>query len=173
MSEDAGESPPTRAGGERAPGGETGAATSVPDLVTAGVLLAVAVGVVAETGGYPGSLVPGAPGPAFFPRFLAAGLALLALLLGAQAVRGRRRADVPTTEGLGRTVLALLLVVGFLLGVESLGVFLLLPPLLGGVMAIMGERRAGMLVAVPLLFDLFVYVVFYRVFSVDLPTLLL
>jgi len=173
VSEDAHGGIPTRSDEERAHGEGAGADTSVADLVTAGVLLALALGVVAETGGYPGSLVPGAPGPAFFPRFLAAALALLALLLGAQALRGGRRAEVPATEGLGRTVLALLLVVGFLLGVESLGVFLLLPPLLGGVMAIMGERRPGMLVAVPLLFDLFVYVVFYRVFSVDLPTLLL
>ena len=83
--------------------------------------------------------------------------------------------DVIAEDGWAMLVglLALLLVIGFLLGVKTLGVFLLLPPLLGGVMAIMGERRPGTLVAVPLLFDLFVYVVFYRVFSVDLPTLLL
>lgn len=171
MSGPGGGASPVRSGEEGTP--QEGAGASVPELITAAVLLVLAVGVVAETAGYPGSLVPGAPGPAFFPRFLAAGLALLALLLGGGALRGADRGEVPATEGPGRTVLALLLVIGFLLGVEALGVFLLLPPLLGGVMAIMGERRPGMLVTVPLLFDLFVYVVFYRLFSVDLPTLLL
>lgn len=154
-------------------GPSAGGASPVGEMVTAACLLAVATGVFVETAGYPGSLVPSAPGPAFFPRFLAGGLVILSLLLGVGALRRDAPDGDGEVEGLGRIVLSLVLVVGFVLGVGSLGFFLLLPPLLGGVMAIMGERRPGMLVAVPLLFDLFVYAVFFRLFSVDLPTLFL
>lgn len=154
-------------------GERTGA--PVPDLVTAAVLLAVAAGVFVETAGYPGSLVPGAPGPAFFPRFLAGGLGVLALLLAWGALRAHRAGEDEGEGrgGLARIGLSLVLVVVFLLAVGTAGFFLLLPPLLAAVMAVMGERRPWALVGVPLLFDLFVYVVFYRLFSVDLPTLFL
>lgn len=150
--------------------------TRAGEAATAAVLAAVAASIFVETAGYPASLVPGAPGPAFFPRFLAVILGLLAVLLAVRAFRrdGEAASAPVGSEGAaGRITAVFLMVVVFLAAVGALGFFVLLPPLLAGVMAVMGERRIGALLAVPLLFDLFVYVVFYRLFSVDLPTLLL
>lgn len=151
--------------------------TITGELITAAALLALAAFVFVETADYPGSLVRGAPGPAFFPRVLAGALAVLAAAMALTAARGEAgevgAAGGEAPGGTGRIVLSLTLVVAFVAGVGTLGFFVLLPPLLACVMAIMGERRPAMLVAAPLLFDLFVYVVFYRIFAVDLPTLLL
>ena len=146
---------------------------SLRDQVAAGVLLVVAGYVWIETAGYPGSLISGAPGPAFFPRLLAVLTAGLALLLGERAVRGTSTAGREVTGGEAiRVGGAVLLLVGFRVLLGRLGTFLLLPPLLAAVMLLMGERSMLALAGVPLLFDVFVYLVFYRFFSVDLPTVL-
>lgn len=143
------------------------------DVVAAGALAAAAVYVWLETAGYPGSLVSGAPGPAFFPRLLALLAAGLGLLLAWRAWRGTSTAgrDVSRSEArrIGSSLLLLALFVALL---PRVGTFLLLPPLLASVMLLMGERSWLALAGVPLLFDVFVYFVFYRFFSVDLPTVL-
>lgn len=151
----------------------SGDGRSPRDLVAAGGLAAAAACVWLETAGYPGSLVSGAPGPAFFPRLLALLAAGLALLLAWRAWRGTSTAgrDVSRPEA-RRVGASLLLLVLFVALLPRVGAFLLLPPLLASVMLLMGERSWLALAGVPLLFDLFVYLVFYRFFSVDLPTVL-
>lgn len=137
------------------------------------MLLALAAYIFVEAGGYPDALQPGQPGPAFFPRLLAVVLGGLAAVMGAQALAGRTRVgDAPGREGLGKVGVAVALVAAFVASLHVGGVFLTLPLLLAAVMALMGERRIPALVGVPLLFDLFVYAVFHRFFSVDLPTVL-
>lgn len=143
----------------------------IANLLAAGFFLGLAIYVYIETGDYPESLMRSAPGPAFFPRLLAMILGGLALILAGRALAGSTSpGDVTSREGLGKICLSLAVLVGFLLSLPYGDIFLTLPLLLASVMAIMGERRWSVLLTAPLLFDLFVYVVFYRFFSVDLPT---
>ena len=45
-----------------------------------------------------------------------------------------------------------------------------LPILLGCVMILMGERKVLAIIAIPIMFDVFAYVVFYRIFNIMPPT---
>lgn len=164
-------------------------------------LCAVAAVVAADTLSYPPSLVPGAPGPAFFPRLLAGLLFALGLVLAARAWRddhGAVEPDAGAAEREGRSPerargdggsrpagspagrLEVVRVAGgvtaiaaFLWLAPRIDTFALLPVLVASLMALMGERRAVPLLAVPLGFTLFVYLVFHRAFGVILPTSLL
>lgn len=163
-------------------------------------LVVVAVVVAADTLSYPSSLVPGAPGPAFFPRLLAGLLFALGLALARRAARagagvdaagspasgsarpppprhagdgaGAPAGDVTAPGGLDarRVAGGVAAIAGFLLLAPRTDTFVLLPLLLAALMALMGERRRLPLVAVPLAFTLFVYVVFYRALGVAVPT---
>jgi len=147
-----------------------------PDIVAAGVLAALGVFVFVETRGYPPSLTPGAPGPAFFPSMLAGLLVALAMALLFQGVRSRAPEPAPTPASdfdwrpLARWVAVFGAVSIFLVLVERSDFLLLLLPLLAVVMAVMGERRPRTLVVAPTLFVAFVYVVFVRLFGVPFPT---
>lgn len=66
--------------------------------------------------------------------------------------------------------LTLFLAAGFIFLFEIWDTFILIPLLLGPIMVIMGERKIRTIIAVPLMFDLFIYVVFYRLFNVQIPT---
>ncbi len=59
-------------------------------LAEAGLLAAVGAAVLLDSRGYPPSLAEGAPGPAFFPRLLAALLIACAAWLAIRAWRGAR-----------------------------------------------------------------------------------
>lgn len=141
---------------------------------------AVAVVVMADTLSYPPSLVPGAPGPAFFPRLLAGLLFALGLLLAARAWAddpGEVEPDADGPEGAPAGSLDLVRVAGgvtaiaaFLWLAPRIDTFALLPVLVASLMTLMGERRVAPLVAVPLGFTGFVYLVFHRAFGVLLPT---
>ena len=142
-------------------------------MVAAALLVVVAGIVIVETLDYPPSLVPGSPGPALVPRVLAVVLGILALVIGLRAwrVRGDWLANrgVKSWPRVGLTVASL----GLFLWAMTLGdFFLLLPVLLGALMRVMGERDWKTIVVVSLLFDLFVYLVFYHAFDVRLPTVL-
>lgn len=144
------------------------------DIVAAAVFVALGAFIFVETRGYPGSLTPGAPGPAFFPLLLAGLLVALAMALLLQAVRSRESAPATTTGFDRRPLIRWVAVFGsvsaFLLLVERTDFLLLLLPLLAGVMAVMGERRPKTLVVAPALFVAFAYVVFVRLFGVPFPT---
>lgn len=143
------------------------------------ILLGVGLYVLFAAAGYPGSLIPGSPGPALFPRLVAGILILLSLFLllttlgAARAgVQGATAPEKDTHRGRWRVGAAVMVLVPFSVFMDRLDLFLTLPVMLAAIMVIMGERRPSRLIVVPLTFALFVYVVFYRTFGVALPTYL-
>lgn len=142
------------------------------DLAAAAVLTGLGLYVIIETWGYPGSPVPGAPGPAFFPRLLALALVALSLVLAASALRSRQRGDEGAIrwEGFPKVGAVVALAVVYVTLLEVGEFYLTTPLLLAAVMAVMGERRAWVLVLVPVGFVVFVYVVFHRTFAVAMPS---
>ena len=145
------------------------------DWVAAAGLFAAGLYVIIETRGYPGSPVPGAPGPAFFPQLLAGLLMVLSVGLAVSAYCSWRSGsgEVIQWEGLSKITLVICLSVVYLALLPIGDFYLLTPPLLAAIMAIMGERRAQYLTLVPLGFVTFVYVVFYLAFGVELPSIFL
>ena len=140
------------------------------DPILALILIAVAGYVLYTTASFPEPFVPGAPGPALFPALLAVVLILLSIALFVQGLFGRDQPSFASAKGVVRSGVAFLLILGFLLLAPWWDSYLLLAALLGSMMALMGERRVPILLAVPLGFDLFLYLVFARVFGVELPS---
>ncbi len=158
-------------------------------LAEAGLLAVVAAGVLLDSRSYPGSLAEGAPGPAFFPRLLAV------LILGCAvwlAVRARpwspRPPPPPEAEpvaepaaepaantGVGarrgvRLGLGVAWIAVFLFVWPWLGTVLSVPLLVAGLMWLTGERSRVALVAVPIGFAGFIYLVFMVALGVPLPS---
>ena len=141
------------------------------DIVISFILIGMSLYIFYETSFYPEALVPDAPGAALFPRVLAGALLCLSAILFVRGVR--RRTDV--RGGLvwlaaGKIVLSLGLAIIFWALLSVLDIFILMPLFLASIMVIMGERRIKTIILVPIVFDLFIYVVFYRIFHVKLPT---
>lgn len=136
-------------------------------LVEAALLALVGVGVFVDTLGYPPPLIEGVPGPAFFPRLLAVLLLAAAVIL---AARPTRESD---TEPLGGGALRLAgaagWIAGFLIALPWLGHLVALPPLVGGLMWLSGERSARHLIVISLLFGGFVHLLFVVTLGVPLP----
>jgi hypothetical protein len=142
------------------------------DRVIALILIGVSSYIFYETSSYPEPIVPGAPGAAYFPRGLAYVLLALAVLLLTQSWRARKEeATGMRWSVLWKLGLTFILAAAFIYLLDVWEPFILIPILLAAVMVIMGERRIRSIVAVPLIFDLFIYVVFYRIFHVQIPTL--
>ncbi|MDE2719333.1 tripartite tricarboxylate transporter TctB family protein [Candidatus Palauibacter polyketidifaciens] len=157
-----------------------GGTTRLGLLAEAGLLAVVAAGVLLDSRSYPGSLAEGAPGPAFFPRLLAV------LLMGCAAwlaVRAARRPPEPDTgrsrgsaaPGAGgrrgaRLALGAAWIAVFLLAWPRLGTVVSVPLLVAGLMWLTGERSRLVLIAVPLGFAAFIYLVFMVVLGVPLPS---
>lgn len=153
----------------------------------AGVLTALAAGVLLDAQGYPPPLVEGAPGPAFFPRLVA--LLLLGCAVGlafgvrrkpapgkarepgrrAGAAGDRAAEDAGETRRELRRWGAALGVAGFLLAVPLLGSLAALPVLMGGLMYLSGERSYRVLIAVPLGFAGLLHFLFEWLLGVPLP----
>ena len=140
------------------------------NVIVAAGLLVVAGYVVHDARSYPASVVPGSPGPGLFPALVGLLIGLLAVLLLVHSGRFRLNADDTDTGSPVRALAALALVLLFVATLESTDVFIGLAALLAAIMWLMGERRPAALVCMPALFDLFVYVVFFRVFGIPLPT---
>lgn len=142
-----------------------------PDAIVSLLLLGISSYVFYETASYPEPIVPGSPGPALYPRVVASLIAVSSVALFVQSVRETRRNGTPAAPlGLARMWLSVSLIMLFLFIAPHWDTFVLLPLLMSSIMAIMGERRFKTILATALVFDLFVYVVFYRVFGVPLPT---
>jgi hypothetical protein len=142
------------------------------DRVIALILIGVSSYIFYDTSFYPEPLVPGAPGAAYFPRGLAYVLLVLAGLLLIQSWRAKKEEETQMGWSvLWKLGLTFILAAAFIFLLDVWDTFILIPILLAAVMVIMGERRIRSIVAVPLIFDLFIYVVFYRIFHVQLPTL--
>ena len=149
-------------------------------LAEAGLLAVVAAGVLLDSRSYPGSLAEGAPGPAFFPRLLAVLLMGCAAWLAIRAARqplesdsGRSRGNAKTGSRAGRGVrlgLGAAWIAVFLLAWPRLGTVVSVPFLVAGLMWLTGERSRLVLIAVPLGFAAFIYLVFMVALGVPLPS---
>ena len=136
-------------------------------LVEAALLALVGAGVFVDTLGYPSPLIEGVPGPAFFPRLLAVLLLAAAVTL---AVRPTRASDIePLGGGAVRLAGAAGWIAGFLFALPWLGHLVALPPLVGGLMWLSGERSARTLIVISLLFGGFVHLLFVVALGVPLP----
>lgn len=157
-----------------------GGTTRLGRLAEAGLLAVVAAGVLLDSRSYPGSLAEGAPGPAFFPRLLAVLLMGCAAWLAVRAARqppepdaGRSPENAAPGSGAGRGVrlaLGAAWIAVFLLVWPRLGTVLSVPLLVAGLMWLTGERSRLALIAVPLGFAAFIYLVFMVVLGVPLPS---
>ena len=165
-----------------------GGGSRLRPLAEAGLLAVVAAGVLLDSRSYPGSLAEGAPGPAFFPRLLAVLLMGCAAWLAIRASRRpegesapkRSRGNVLRVPGTGRSLPGAGRSVRLALGAAWIAVFLLVWPRLGtvisvpllvaGLMWLTGERSRVALVAVPLVFAGFIYLVFMVALGVPLPS---
>ncbi|MCY3599006.1 MAG: tripartite tricarboxylate transporter TctB family protein [Gemmatimonadetes bacterium] len=150
-------------------------------LAEAGLLAVVAAGVLLDSRSYPGSLAEGAPGPAFFPRLLAMLLMGCAAWLAVRAARqppeadpGRSRGNAVAGPAAGRAAVRLGLgaawIAVFLLAWPRLGTLVSVPLLVAGLMWLTGERSRLALIAVPLAFAGFIYLVFMVALGVPLPS---
>lgn len=153
-------------------------------LVEAGLLAAAGAAVLLDSRAYPPSLTEGAPGPAFFPRLLAALLIACAAWLairawrngsGAERSRGNAASDSAAGGGAGTRIqrlgvpIAVTWIASFLLIWPVLGTVVSVPLLVVGLMWLTGERSWRTLVSVPLAFAGFIYLVFMVLLGVPLP----
>ena len=142
------------------------------DIAISFILVGISVYIFYETNFYPEPIVPGAPGATLFPRVLAGSLLCLSAVLFVQGVRGGTGAQKGLTWlAVGKILLSLGLAVLFWALLSIWDIFILMPLLLASIMVIMGEKRIRTIIAVPIIFDIFIYVVFYRIFGVMLPTI--
>lgn len=139
-------------------------------LAEPALLAAIAVAVGWDSLSYPGSVVPDAPGPGFFPRLLAGLLVGCALVLLARVLMRPAAASEKEPLGLWRLAGAIAAIAVFLTLAGPLDVLVLLPVLIAVLMLLSGERSKLALVVAPIVFTLFIYVVFVRSLGVALPT---
>lgn len=143
-------------------------------FVEPAALAAIGAAVLLDTLGYPEALAPGAPGPAFFPRILGAGLiagaAILALRRPDRAdPGGARPGSGPRIHRRRRVWVASAWIAAALSALSFVGTLFVLPPLVGGLLWLSGERTPSLLVGVPAAFTALVWLVFSVLLGVPLP----
>ncbi|MBN2570141.1 MAG: tripartite tricarboxylate transporter TctB family protein [Deltaproteobacteria bacterium] len=142
------------------------------DLVISSLLMAVSIYIFYETSSYPEPLIEGAPGASLFPNVLALCLVILSVILFINGFLHKKVIEETTNwKMVGKVGIDLVLIIIFLIFLDIWDVFIMMPLLLGATMIIMGEKSIKAIIAVPLIFDLFVYAVFYKMFNVMLPTI--
>jgi len=142
------------------------------DLAIACSLTALCIYILNETSFYPAPIVEDSPGAGLFPNVLAICLIVLSIILFINGLRKRiEDTDSTNWKALGKIGLSATLIIAFLVVLHFWDIFILIPLLLAPIMVIMGERNVKAIIALPIIFDLFVYVVFYRIFKVMLPTI--
>ncbi len=137
-------------------------------LVEAGLFALIGAGVWLDSRGYPAPLLEGVPGPAFFPGLVAVSLIGCAAVLALRPVRqpaAVRAGGGWTLRVLGATGWT----VAFLLTLPLIGHLAALPPLVGGLMWLSGERSPWVLVGLSLVFAGFVHLLFVVILGVPLP----
>jgi putative tricarboxylic transport membrane protein len=144
------------------------------DSLSGALLLAFAIAIYWHTLGFPE--IPGDPvGPALFPRIIAIGMALCAIVLivrGLLSMGPRSWAELPDWLRMPRLVVAFLLVVLGLfaayLFLDKLG-FLVLAPLLLVALQLVLQIRAVVAIPVAIGASLMIHTIFYKGLGVPLP----
>jgi putative tricarboxylic transport membrane protein len=139
------------------------------DLVAALLLLAVAAVYYQQSFLIVRGLAGDRLGPAFFPRLLAGGLALLSLALLARALGGRSDPAPPPAARTGLLAATLVLLVVYALVVPRVGFLVATPVFLAMVLVALGVREALSVAAVAAGLTAALYVVFGRLLGVLLP----
>ena len=108
-------------------------------------------------------------GPTFFPRCLAVGLSLLAVVLLVRALSGRSDSAPLSKIRVARLAAILALTVGWALLLPKMGFLLVTPLLMASVMCTMGIRSWWRLLGVSLTMTFVLYLVFVKALNVLLP----
>jgi hypothetical protein len=140
--------------------------------VAAGLLLAAASAFLLwETRGLPPSL-QGAPGPAVWPRIVFVVTLIVAIYLAIGAAR--TESDAPV-GGAGARFAAVFIILAilYLVGIESVGFFLITGLFLAASMWLLGLRSWKMLAGVAIGFPLISYLIFVQLAHTDFPVGLL
>lgn len=139
-------------------------------LVIVALVGAVAVGAIVTALGFPASPDPNDVGPARFPIFYATGLlGLLGILLAQTLRRPVADAALPVERHYGRVALGMLLLLGALLAIGTVGYFITALALLVGLMALMGQRSLVWNPLLALALTTAIYLLFDYGLNVPLP----
>lgn len=142
------------------------------DVIIGAITLGLAVFVYIRTLDFPKSFFnPDVPPAYFYPRILAVVLALFGILLIIFGIRAKLEVrQAIKWRGLVKVVVAVVFTTVYVILMPRIGFFILIPFLLVPLMVMTGERDWKMLVAIPLLFILISYFVFFRFLGVMFPT---
>jgi hypothetical protein len=148
------------------------------DMVIAVLMIGLGAYVFYEALSFPVSIVDGAPGAGRLPMFLGSLLFILSLILFIQSTgffkqktAEKRENEIVNWKALGKILIGIFCTILYLVLLEDIDIFILIPFLLLSIMLLMGERNITALIAVPICFNLFVFIVFYKIFGVALPTI--
>ncbi|MFC4166871.1 tripartite tricarboxylate transporter TctB family protein [Teichococcus aestuarii] len=139
-------------------------------LVIVALVGAVAVGVIVTALGFPASPDPNDVGPARFPILYATGLlGLLGILLAQTLRQPVAEVAAPERRHYGRVALGMLLMLGALLAIGTVGYFPTAFVLLAGLMALMGQRSLVWNPVLALAITAAIYILFDYGLNVPLP----
>jgi hypothetical protein len=142
------------------------------ETVAGGVFTAIGVVMLLESLKF-AYFLDGVPGPGFLPRWVAAGLVCVGLVLTAKAIRpgmALQKAIAWPDAGVWRRVAVMLGALGLtLLLLDKLGFVIVVTVFMAVVMYSLGVRSWRMLATVPLLTAIGLYVVFAVWLRVPLP----
>jgi putative tricarboxylic transport membrane protein len=136
-------------------------------LVSTGLLLVFAAAGFVLTMGFPAPAQPLDPGPAAFPRLIAGGLAILALLQLLEPGKGEE--PLPRGRQALKVVGVLVLLLVYAAVLKPLGFIVSTIIFLVGALILAGVRRPFPLVLMPVGLAVVLFYVFYELLRVSLP----
>lgn len=140
------------------------------DEIASVLLLLFAVGVFVVSRDYPSDLA-GTPGPAFFPRIIAAGIAVLAIVQLARALfSGDRDEHTITQSNTARVAVPAAFLVGYVLMLPLIGFFLTTVVFLTTFMYYSGARTLYVTVPLAVVIGVVLQNVFVGFLHVPLPS---
>ena len=136
------------------------------DIISGGLLLAMAVAVFVISSGFPPPGQPNDPGTAALPRIVAGALGLLALML---ILRPERGEPLPRGRDALRVAGVVALLFFYVAALEPLGFILATIIFLAGALVLAGVRHPLTLVLLPAGTSVALFYVFYELLRVPLP----
>lgn len=140
---------------------------SFGNVLSAGILFALAVAMFAATLGFPPPGQPFDPGSAAFPRILLAGLAILAVLM---LFDSGETQSLPRGKEALRVAGTVALVLAYALLLEPLGFLVSTVLVLFSLVLMTGTRNLVALSVLPVGISVALFYVFNQLLSVSLPT---